>query len=199
MFMGRMWIYLANKLLERLKREHAEEMLRVFFEQAKVTITPPVDVFALATNLGFDVRGAFFPDSEVDGLIIADENSDAIDGFNSNKIIVYNNVRLAEEQRFIVAHELSHFIKEKSMNPNAKLVYATRDHKAKNYSMDEEEQFIDYMAAAILIPKNDIIKQFASKYDVTLPLTFKLCKEVADTYKVMDRLAERRLEEVFSG
>ena len=48
-----------------------------------------IDVFKLASELGFDVRGAELRDG-INGLMIVNEHCDKIPGFDSNKVIAYN-------------------------------------------------------------------------------------------------------------
>ena len=48
-----------------------------------------IDIFKLANELGFDVRGANLKD-ECNGIILIDEEQAKIDFFNKNRVILYN-------------------------------------------------------------------------------------------------------------
>ena len=48
-----------------------------------------IDIFKLANELGFDVRGANLKD-ECNGIILIDEEQEKIDFFNKNRVILYN-------------------------------------------------------------------------------------------------------------
>lgn len=188
--------------MEKEKREQADRIIKNFLKDNYIKETTlPVDIFEMATNLGFDVRGAFFEDN-IDGIMIADETVSVIEGFESNKIIVYNNLRTLEEIRFIVAHELSHYIKkyseEKESGSHRIFMAAARDHSDRGYSDNSDEQFIDYMAAVLLVPTNSLKEKYASYVKTKTNREFsKLAFSVSEEYQVEIKLARRRLEEVF--
>lgn len=163
-----------------------EGVVATFLKDAKIERAIPVDIFKLATDLGFDVRGAEL-EEQLDGLIIVNELTGKIHGFNSNKIIAYNCFKDIHTKKFIVAHELAHYISKKANN-SSKIVVAARDH-AFGYSDDKEEQQMDYMAASLLIPKDDLLHFLSNKFH-------KNPSEVAQRYKVPEELAQRRIEEV---
>ena len=131
-----------------------EDLVKNFIETMGIKIVVPVDIFKLATDLGFDVRGAEFREP-LDGILIVNEYVEKIDGFNSNKVIAYNCKTDIETKKFIVAHELAHYIWEKSNAQDKKIVTAARDPYG-NYSTDEQEQRMDYIAASLLAPKDNL-------------------------------------------
>lgn len=171
------------------ERNEMENTVENFLSQMNIQRKVPVDIFELALQLGFDVRGAIFNES-LDGAIMVDENRKKIGPFNSNKVIVYNKLYDIYHKRFIVAHELAHFIRAKTDNPNTAYIGATRDHKC-GYSDDREEQEMDYMAATLLIPREDL-RIFLNKPGSAE--TF----EVSERYKVSLLTACRRMNEVSS-
>lgn len=168
-----------------------EAIISSFIKQENINIKIPVDIFDIATKLGFDVRGAEFKDT-LEGILIVDERIEKIPSFNSNKIIAYNCKKDINSKKFIVAHELAHYINEKNSSQDASIVYAARDHE-ELYSNDIEEQKMDYMAAALLIPKNDLLKNFSIKSKNKGEMTQK----IASKYNVTIDMAARRIEEVF--
>lgn len=171
--------------IDKNRREQLENILESFLKKNKIKLKAPVDVFDLATKLGFDVRGAEFKEN-IDGLIIVDENKEAISEFISNKVIVYNCKKNINDKKFIVAHELAHYIYAKIKNENKKLILALRDHNV-GYSNDNEEQEMDYIAAAILVPKDSFKKTYSENSSVS---------SLADYYKVSEKLAHRRVSEI---
>ena len=120
----------------------------------RIKIVVPVDIFKLATDLGFDVRGAEFREP-LDGILIVNEYVEKIDGFNSNKVIAYNCKTDIETKKFIVAHELAHYIWDKSNAQDKKIIVAARDPHG-NYSTDKQEQRMDYIAANLLALKDNL-------------------------------------------
>ena len=183
--MERMQNYSMSVEINKDRRDELEKILRDFLKGQKIKLKVPVDVFALATELDFDVRGAEFKEN-VDGLIIVDENKEFISEFVSNKVIVYNCKKDIFDKKFNVAHELAHYIYAKNENKNRKLILALRDHNS-DYSNDEKEQEMDYIAAAILMPRDSFEKIYSKNSNDS---------SLADYYKVSEKLAHRRVLEL---
>lgn len=181
--MERLGRYLMSVGFTKADMQNMESILLSFLSKMNITLAVPVDIFELADQLGFDVRGAEFVEN-VDGIIIVDEFEDKIDGFESNKVIAYNCKKDIVDKKFIVAHELAHYIWEKAHAKEKRIVVAARDHRGK-YSDDKKEQQMDYIAASILVPREHLIDS-----GLTDPV------EVARNYRVPEDLARRRLQEV---
>ncbi len=149
----------------KFSREEINEMeavLSSFLKSNEIQITVPVDIFQLATEqLGFDIRGAEFKEN-LEGLLVVNEFQEKIEGFDSNKVIAYNCFKDINAKKFIVAHELAHYIEEKQASEDAKLVLAARDHEG-SYSDNKEEQRKDYIAAALLVPQSHLKKIIKKK------------------------------------
>ena len=173
-----------------------EEILSRFLSKRKINLTNiPVDIFKVAADLGFDVRGAVFYQN-LDGLILVNEKAEVIKGFTSNKVIAYNCEKNIQDKKFIVAHELAHYIEEKVNNENTEIMVAARDHGDTVYSNDENEQRKDYIAAAILIPKDSLLKQLSLFKEDNISDKNIICQKITEIYDVEYELAERRLKEV---
>ena len=164
-----------------------ENLISSFLETVKVEYTIPVDIFKFATDLGFDVRGAEFTD-KLEGLIIVNERMNKIANFDSNKVIAYDCSKDINTKKFIVAHEMAHYICKKVNSYHEDIVVAARDH-AKDYSENKEEQKMDYIAASLLIPKDDLI-------DFIKGHKRKRISQIAKRYNVSSELAKRRVEEI---
>ena len=189
--MERIQVYFMSVKFDKTRMLKIEEIVKLFFKQNNIEVIIPVDVFELANSLGFDVRGAEFAEP-LEGLLLVDENILKIKGFNSNKVIAYNCQKNIYMKKFIVAHELAHYISEK--NKNKKIVLAARDHEG-DYSNNEDEQEMDYMAACILMPREDILQNFEGKNNKRA----ELVNLIASRYNVSSKMAERRIEEVLNG
>ena len=192
--MERLLVYIMSKMFTLQEMEEMENIITSFLEQNKVVLNPPVDIFKFATSLGFDVRAAKFP-KEIEGLIIVDETSNKIGNFQSCKVIGYNIGVSLLKNKFVVAHELAHYIDEK-MSPNnhgASIVVAAREPCGSEYSNNTDEQRKDYMAAAILIPKDDLLRKLPTDKSLLDDLFYE---KLANYYLVDIRLAKRRVEEV---
>lgn len=169
--------------------QQMEELVKTFLETMKIDYVVPIDIFKIATDLGFDVRGAEF-EEQLEGLIVVDETIDKVAGFDSNKIIAYNCSKDINTKKFIVAHELAHYISKKTNAYDRKIVIAARD-RTSNYSGNKEEQRMDYIAASLLIPQSDLCQFLNENTDAG-------ALQVAERYKVTEELAERRIKEVRS-
>lgn len=185
--MERIWVYLMAIQFSKEEMKRMEDLLSAFFERMEMDYVVPVDIFKVATDLGFDVRGAEFEEN-LEGLIVVNEHTEKIEGFDSNKVIAYNCFKDINMKKFIVAHELAHYINEKANAYDKKIVVAARDH-ADGYSENVEEQQMDYMAASILIPKNDLCRFLEKNTGINV-------SEVAKRYKVTEEVARRRIQEV---
>lgn len=194
--MERLLVYIMSNLFTPGEMTEMEEVISSFLKKNGITLLPPVDIFKLATELDFDVRAANLSE-EIEGLLIVDESSKKISGFRTSKVIGYNIKFDLIKNKFTVAHELAHYIDEKMSpgNQEAKIVIAAREPCSPGYSDNADEQRKDYMAAALLIPKDDLLKKLPedeSSWDDQFYQT------LADYYRVDLRLAKRRVEEVFS-
>lgn len=185
--------YLMSVNFKKDEMDKMEDIIKKFLSSNDIKLSIPVDIFEIASKIGFDIRGSEFRE-HLEGLILVNENERVIKGFNSNKVIAYNCKMDIDSKKFIVAHELAHYIEEKIKNKNTKIVVAARDH-VKAYSNDIDEQRKDYIAAALLIPKDDFINRF-SKNITKMDKAF--FKEVSDTYNVDYDLAKRRVKEINS-
>lgn len=185
--MERIWVYLMAIQFSKEEMNRMEDLISAFLKRMKIDYVVPVDIFKVATDLGFDVRGAEFEEN-LEGLIVVNENTEKIEGFDSNKVIAYNCFKDINMKKFIVAHELSHYISEKASAYDKKIVIAARDH-VDSYSEDREEQQMDYMAASLLIPKNDLRHFLERNTGISV-------SEVAKRYKITEEMAQRRIKEV---
>lgn len=192
--MERQLVYIMSRLFTAEEMDKMEQMVSSFLEEHDILLTPPVDIFKLATELGFDVRAARLQGG-VDGLVIVDESRGRIANFRSNKVIAYNALTNITEAKFIVGHELAHYIAEKMLQDkqDKHVVVAARDPDGPRYSGNEDEQRKDYMAAALLIPRDDLLKRLPEKKE---ELSQQFYQDLAEYYRVDLRLAKRRVKEV---
>lgn len=195
--MERLSVYIMSRAFTPEEIAEMEDVISSFLRETKMTLTPPVDIFKFATDLGFDVRAAKLPD-KIEGLIIvdeADEDREKFSKFRTSKVIGYNVKFDLIQNKFTIAHELSHYIDEKmsSGNEDTKVVIAAREPCSPGYSNNIDEQRKDYMAAALLIPKDDLLKKIPK--DMSL-IDDQFYQRMAEYYRVDIRLAKRRVEEV---
>lgn len=195
--MERLLVYIMSKPFTSEEVVEMERVVSSFLEKNQITLTPPVDIFRLATSLGFDVRAATLPGA-MEGLIIVDESSKKISKFRSSKVIGYSVKFDLIKIKFIIAHELAHYIDEKMSpdNQGANIVIAAREPCGSDYSNNADEQRKDYIAAALLIPKDDLLIRLKALTANTNELDEQTFQTLADYYRVDVRLARRRVGEV---
>jgi len=108
------------------------------------------DIVSLAKRMGFYVATAFLEDNE-DGFVMVNNKGEDIYNTGSNKLIVVNETREQSLKRFIIAHEIGHYV----INGKETPMFAHR--KKTNGSRTDNEQDIDYFAASLLMPKDAFI------------------------------------------
>lgn len=118
--------------------------------------TVPVDVVTVANTLGFAVGNASLTE-DVDGFIVVKEGEKNIFGINTDKLIGINGLRSFAWKRFIVAHELGHYVLHYDEMADHG-IYAHRDHQKEKNAQENEA---DYFAANLLMPK----ETFAERYN----------------------------------
>lgn len=114
-----------------------------------------VDVIRIAKMLGFAVGNAVLKD-DVDGFIIVEEGKNDILGIKTDKLIGVNSERPLEWKRFIIAHEIAHYILHYSKEKD-KGIYAHRDHRK---GKDDIENDADFFAANLLMPRDKFTEKF---------------------------------------
>jgi Zn-dependent peptidase ImmA (M78 family) len=111
---------------------------------------PPVNVYAVAENLGFEIHDYDFPDS-MSAMMVVEDDIRAI-GVNKS----FSTVR----KRFSVAHELGHFLLG---HGNFADSVATFEDGSYNYTdpQNRQESEANEFAAELLMPEPFLKKDFA--------------------------------------
>ncbi len=127
-----------------------EKNISEFCKKHKIEFTRDCDLFEVCQQLGIKVLSMFMEDSipGVDGLLLVNKNK---------KVIGVNNNLPLHQARFVIAHELSHYIRN-DMSENKSDVFAAKDKLFHDEDKDIEEHIMDYMAASILVPKEEFNK-----------------------------------------
>lgn len=183
---------MKEKGLTQAKKNFIDEMTKnvltdVFGEE----IVLPIDIISVVKKYEFTLVNAALDEND-DGFIIVDNTETNILGIETNKLIGVNSSRPLAWKRFIIAHELGHYILEYENSDN-KLQFAHRDHRK---GKDERENIIDYFSASILMPKDkfkDIYMYFSENTTVNKNL---LVDFLAIQFQVTKKMVLRRIEEV---
>lgn len=149
-----------------------------------------IDVIEIAKQLGFEVGNAVLND-DIDGFILVEEGKSEILGIRTDKLIGVNSTRSLAWKRFIIAHEIAHYILQYSKQKNNGM-FAHRDHrKGKN----EKENEADFFAANLLMPREKFKKKFIEFKEKGLSLD-EIVVLLADKFAVTQLMAERRIGEL---
>ena len=203
--------YLNFMALTVRRRDELDQIVERFLTNNSINLKN--DIIQEFSKIGFEVHKANFR-QQLDGIILVNENEKKISDFGSNKIIFYNANADLYKTRFILAHELAHYISEKENYPDRKVIVAMRDHDI-GYSKNIAEQEMDYMAASMLIPREElksfIVDYFKNENLGTFTDIIKdsdRCKRlltddyfiqlIQKEYRVDQKTVTRRLEEIFS-
>ena len=152
--------------------------------------TDAIDVIEIAKKLGFIVGNAGL-ENDVDGFIIVEKGKKEVLGQKTDRLIGVNATKELNWKRFIIAHEIGHFILHYNENENNG-IYAHREHKK---GKSEQENEADFFAACILMPRELFVNKAKEL------LAKKLTKNemivlLADKFCVTHKMTERRFKEL---
>lgn len=173
-----------------MNRALIEEKALSILKNANDTGDAVIDIIGLAKNLGFVVGNAELSDDE-DGFIIVEEGSEQILGQKTDKLIGVRADQSIEWKRFVIAHEIGHYILHYDKMKNHG-IYAHRDHKK---GKSEKENEADFFAANLLMPRERFMKQFTALKEVGLS-TEEMTLILAKRFCVTEIMTKRRFEEL---
>lgn len=186
---------LTKEQLETLKKELPNNLAQFKKDFCSENDVIPVDIFKILDRMGFDV---YYGDlGKYDGAMLVDESVKSIDGFDTNKIVVASSRLSYNNALFTLAHELAHFLVYRWMKPHERLQIEFREHSKKG-ERDDTENFIDYIAASILMPEDLFKRSLAEKniYKKDDSISADAVDAIAQQYDVEFEAAKRRVYEV---
>lgn len=198
---------MADKTLSVADLKNSELLISDFFKNNNLQLRVPVDIVSLVKKLGFRVLAMDLSliEENIDGLILVDEVSHKIGQLETDKLIVYDRaLKNFKETRFVIAHELAHYIDQKKNGKNVVFGEKIRHGEAKNKDNNpdkiKEEQKMDYMAAAILVPHDSLKHELELiKYNNLDELSKGIViGDLSNKYAVSSEVMKRRIEEVNS-
>ena len=178
-----------------IKIHKGEDMIEQYvldtFEKTQYDMSQiPIRVVEIANRLGFTVGNAVIDDA-YDGFIVIGDGVRQKFGVDSNKVIGVNSKKSHHAKRFAIAHELGHYICNKSYYKDNQIYGHRENRKGKN----KEENDMDYFAACLLMPKEffsrDLTLYREKQYDETDILIL-----LSQKYDVSKDAVKRRIGEV---
>lgn len=169
-----------------IERKAAETLEKVNYNDSADSI----DVIEVAKKLGFVVGIASVSD-DMDGFIIVEEGKEEILGVSTDKLIGVNVSKELEWKRFIVAHEIGHYVLHYNRDADHGM-YAHREHrKGKN----EKENEADFFAANLLMPRERFLKKYNELNQKELSYN-DLVILLANKFVVTQNMTKRRFQEL---
>lgn len=190
--MKRWLIRMENKEIKKKVEAIQKEKGNFFGDKTKIA--------DLARSFGFFVGQAPLEDG-TEGIIIVDEATDSLLDTNKNKVIVVDQNVERPRQRFIIAHELGHYILRDSPGEP---VFAMRETA---HGRNDKENEADYFAACILMPSKEFLsslQKWCTNLDMPTPKKlrdndkYKLADILSKQYEVPQLAALRRINEVLT-
>lgn len=182
----------ANKYVVREAEELADRLLRKGGYFGNVGATP---VVTIAKNLGFKTFKEDIANDNISGNIFVGGTTEEV--YGSDKVIIVGSNEEYAHQRFIIAHELGHYL----MDYLGGDVYKNKDKLfTKTYPKinhdSQEEIRADRFAAELLMPKQVFSSQYMkamiiSNFDESVAI-----KKIASIFAVKESSVRRRIEEM---
>lgn len=158
-----------------------------------------IEIVQLAMKYGFVVATADLPE-ETQGIISYDESGNQKQlGTKYSKLIVVNNQLSTEQKRFVVAHELGHYIMNNHLQSSGTHVEARTSNSNNHGGRPETENQIDYFAACLLMPRRAVlseIEKYSKNHTLDDSAKLELAERLGSIFKVSGPVAYRRIEEV---
>jgi Zn-dependent peptidase ImmA (M78 family) len=177
--------------------DEIEDKAQALLREKNVDASNGFDIVELAQKMGFVVGNVALDENE-DGFIIVNENDKTLLGTSSNKVIAVNARLDYHFKRFIIAHELGHYILE---GGNKNQLYAHRNNKTEE--RNDKEQEVDRFAASLLMPRDVFRSKLESihKYEQSLPKCVHMLKNIfkAPLECVLRRIQELGLLHIFEA
>ena len=145
-----------------------------------------IDIIKIAKKLGFSIINAKMNNGD-DGFVIVEDGVREIMGIKTDKLIGVNVDRSPQWKRFIIAHEIAHYMMNESDG-----LFAHREHeKGKN----EEENKADFYAANLLMPRDKFTKSYnlLKEKEVEEKVKYSI---LASEYMVTEIMIKRRIKEL---
>lgn len=154
-------------------------------------------IIKIANTFGFLCLKAENIPKDISGNIFVGGTTKDI--YNSDKVIIVGCDEAYEHQRFIIAHELAHYLLDYLGSPeskNPKLLFSKTYPKTNHCS--NEEIRADRFAAELLMPAKLFLKQYVKAMEVSDFNKKYTVSYLATFFKTKRSSIERRIDEVIS-
>ncbi len=184
-----------GEIYKRNESEPLENLISAFLNKYDLELTNNSDIVSICNKLGIKVNKYMTKQEGYDGFILVN------DAF---KVIGTDYTLSPIDRRFLIAHELGHYIK--ADNKHEKVFLALKDNLNHGPDKSQDEHDADYLAAAILVPMRQFkfelelldidYKNLISEQEVTAKVPNEIIQFFAKRYRVNAQLIIRRVAEV---
>lgn len=146
-----------------------------------------VPIIKIVNDCNFITIGGTMKDIKMSGFVSVDKGT--IEKYGSDKIIGINDADELGHQRFVIAHELAHYLFDYDMTDKPYF-----DTYKKNSHKSEKEQIANKFATNLLMPA----RYFALRFDENKNMDTNI-KNWTSYFEVQEKAVEKRLLEVITG
>ena len=187
------------RIYTRRESERLEKKLSRFLQAEKLSLSNDLDIISLCKKLGIQANYVDLSETDFDGCILVNKNY---------KFIGISDDLEPIDVRFLIAHELAHYIDNAVDKKPHEVFIAAKDKFAHGEDKLPIEHDMDYLAAAILVPQQQFIEDLDALNIDYKKLVLHTEREVRDTvspdfvtylskrYRVREQLIVRRIAEV---
>ena len=177
----------SKKKISEEKRKQIENQVQILMKDIGYCDNgKAVDIISVAKKLGFTIINAKMNNGD-DGFVIVRDGVNDILGIKTNKLIGVNVDRTLPWKRFIIAHEIAHYL----MTPEVALYAHRQNIKGK----DDNENEADFFAANLLMPR----EKFTNRYNELKKNEIEnkiLVSILAAEFVVTEIMIKRRIKEL---
>lgn len=170
----------ANKILQIIK-----------YSEKNSSAVPIIDI---AKSMGFFVNITDnLPNNDSGFIIISPELKEH---FYSNKGIVVSNKIKYGKARFVIAHEIGHYLFDFNEQTEAQFSHIFKEHYNKESQHDPNELRVNQFAACLLMPRSafsESFKKLKSNPDLSLA---DIISTLAEQFAVTPKAATARIQEL---
>lgn len=181
-----------NDIAHIRKLEIENEANKLLKEQ-NISTDKGFDIVQLAQRLGFVVIDSDLSDND-DALILVTKKPITAED-NTTKAICVNKNLDGYSKRFVIAHELGHYVLD-DKDTESNILIAARDRHMDGKERSAEEQEKDFFAACLLMPKESIEKEYQISKEKFNESDVAILANLQEVFRTPIKSIIRRLNEV---
>lgn len=189
---------LSNNPAKNYTIEQAEYLAnQVLYDCGFGNINGTTPIIKIANCFDFSCYRAKNIPNDISGNIFVGGNTKSI--YNTDKVIIVGSDEEYAHQRFIIAHELAHYLIDYIGSPESKdpSLLFSRTYPKENHSSSEEVR-ADRFAAELLMPSDLFLKTYIKAMEIYDYNKKNVISYLSTFFKTKRSSIERRIAEVLS-